>query len=107
MKDLKGNEWILWLAAATVVVFGLFILFGCEPKVNADTIFLNNGRSFYGKVYDGKDSRGRAIDNRIYRVEFGENGSKGYMDFLKTDVKKVEKNDKDAFKDHNFDLEKK
>ena len=84
-------------------------------SVFGDTIILMNGRSFYGKVTEHlesiKDKDGNFKgDARLYRVYFGSTDRhsddyKGYIDILKKDVKEVEINDLDAFKDHNFDLE--
>ncbi len=88
------------LLLATVVVF---LVFGGFQMTHGDTIHLKDGRTFHGKVYSDRDSNGRKLDTRIYRVEF----LKGYMDIAKDRVVKVEKNDKDSFIDHDYDIEDK
>lgn len=85
---------LLFAVVAALVFFGF-------RAAHGDTIYLNDGRSFHGKVYSGTDSQGRVLSDKVYRVEF----SKGYMDIAKDRVMKIEENDKDSFKDHNYDLE--
>ena len=101
-------------AFVTIGVLVTLIGLAAQSTCRGDTIYLMNGRAFYGKVTEHteavKDKDGNPNeDARLYRVFFGSTDRhsdeyKGFIDIQKKDVEKVEINDLDAFKDNNFPL---